>query len=86
MVFNMGIINMMIVIPMLIYSLTFGHIFNSFLNMEPVNAIYFGAVFLVIASILTLFIKTPVVISDDVVMPVGGALTKKLKIKLSHYE
>ena len=47
----MGIINMMIVIPMLIYSLTFGKIFNSFLGKEPVNAIYFGAVFLLIAAI-----------------------------------
>ena len=41
----MGIINMMIVIPMLIYSLSFGSIFNSFLGKEPVNAIYFGGSF-----------------------------------------
>jgi maltose/moltooligosaccharide transporter len=54
----MGIINMMIVIPMLIYSLCFGSVFNSYLGKEPVNAIYFGAVFLVIAALLTLFIKT----------------------------
>jgi maltose/moltooligosaccharide transporter len=54
----MGIINMMIVIPMLIYSLSFGAIFNNFLGKEPVNAIYFGAVFLLIAAALTLNIKT----------------------------
>ena len=53
----MGIINMMIVIPMLIYSLVFGKIFNGFLNKEPVNAIYFGATFLLIAAILTSLIK-----------------------------
>jgi len=53
----MGIINMMIVLPMLIYSLSFGAIFNNFLNKEPVNAIYFAAVFLLIASALTLLIK-----------------------------
>lgn len=68
----MGIINMMIVIPMLIYSLTFGHIFNGFLGMEPVNAIYFGATFLLIASGLTLFIKAPTVLADDIVLPMGG--------------
>ena len=67
----MGIINMMIVIPMLIYSLTFGKIFNSFLGKEPVNAIYFGAVFLLIAAIATLFIKSSKV-SDDVVIMSGG--------------
>ena len=60
----MGIINMMIVLPMLIYSLVFGKIFNSLLRQEPVNAIYFGAVFLLIASALTLLIKTKKVLVD----------------------
>lgn len=67
----MGIINMMIVIPMLIYSVSFGNIFNNFLGKEPVNAIYFGAVFLLIASLLTLFIKSSK-LSDDVVLIGGG--------------
>ena len=53
----MGIINMMIVIPMLIYSLVFGKIFNTFINKKPINAIYFGAAFLLIAALLTLRIK-----------------------------
>jgi maltose/moltooligosaccharide transporter len=59
----MGIINMMIVIPMLIYSLIFGKIFNSILDKQPVNAIYFGAVFLLIAALLTLMIKNKKAIS-----------------------
>lgn len=54
----MGIINMMIVIPMLVYSLVFGKIFDVLLRGEPVNAIYFGAVFLMIAALLTLNIRT----------------------------
>ena len=54
----MGIINMMIVIPMLIYSLSFGFIFNNFLGKEPVNAIYFGGSFLIVAALLTLLIKS----------------------------
>jgi len=65
----MGIINMMIVLPMLIYSLSFGSIFNNLLNKQPVNAIYFGAVFLVIASLLTLLIKSGKP-GDKIIMPV----------------
>ncbi len=53
----MGIINMMIVIPMLIYSLSFGFIFNNFLSKEPINAIYFSATFLLIAACLVLLMK-----------------------------
>ena len=68
----MGIINMMIVIPMLIYSLTFGKIFNSFLGKEPVNAIYFGASFLLIAAIATMFIKSSKISDDAVIMSGGG--------------
>jgi maltose/moltooligosaccharide transporter len=62
---------MMIVIPMLIYSLSFGAIFNGFLGKEPVNAIYFGAVFLLIAAGATMLIKTKK-IEGDVNMPMGG--------------
>ncbi len=50
----MGLINMMIVIPMLIYSAIFGSIFKGILNSEPTNAIYFGGVLILIAAILTL--------------------------------
>ena len=56
----MGIINMMICIPMFIYSASFGKIFTGILNNEPANALYFGAVCLIIASVLTQFIKSPI--------------------------
>lgn len=67
----MGLINMMIVIPMLIYSLVFGYIFNNFLNKEPANAIYFGAAFLLIAACLTLLMKNNKP-TDDISMPMAG--------------
>jgi maltose/moltooligosaccharide transporter len=67
----MGIINMMIVIPMIIYSLSFGAIFNNFLGKEPINAIYFGAFFLLISAALTLLIKTTKP-SGEITMPAGG--------------
>jgi maltose/moltooligosaccharide transporter len=54
----MGIINMMIVIPMLIQTLSFGYILKHFLNNDPGEAITFAGVFLLIAAAATLFIKT----------------------------
>jgi maltose/moltooligosaccharide transporter len=68
----MGIINMMIVIPMFIYALTFGRIFNGLLGKEPVNAIYFAAVFLIIAAALTMRIKSDKP-AADAPMAMGGA-------------
>jgi maltose/moltooligosaccharide transporter len=68
----MGIINMMIVIPMLIYSLVFGSIFNNFLGKQPVNAIYFGGVFLLIAALLTLLIKSSKPVDEVILRPGGG--------------
>ncbi|HEX8510227.1 MAG TPA: MFS transporter, partial [Propionibacteriaceae bacterium] len=71
----MGIINMMIVIPMLIQSVTFGPVFSTFLGDDPGNAIRFAGVFLGIAAILMLWIKEPPIVRsvDDVNhMPVAG--------------
>ena len=39
----MGIINMMIVIPMIIQSLSFGYILKNFLNNDPRMAISFAS-------------------------------------------
>ena len=71
----MGIINMMIVVPMIIQNLTFGWIFQTFLGENPSNAIRFAAVFLAIAGLLMLWIKEPRMVRDvdDVTaMPVAG--------------
>jgi maltose/moltooligosaccharide transporter len=69
----MGIINMMIVIPMLIQTTTFGYILKHFLNNDPGKAISFGGVFLLIASALTLLIKTePAMNNEEVNMPMVG--------------
>ncbi|MGI8456641.1 MAG: MFS transporter [Propionibacteriaceae bacterium] len=71
----MGIINMMIVVPMLIQSLTFGWIFRTFLGDNPSNAIRFAAVFLAIAGLLMLWIKEPRSVRDvdDMAhMPMAG--------------
>jgi maltose/moltooligosaccharide transporter len=54
----MGIINMMIVIPMIIQNVTFGFILKNFLNNDPRNAITFAGILLVLSAILTLQIQT----------------------------
>lgn len=50
----MGIVNMMIVIPMLIQTVSFGPIIENFLGNDAVNAILFGGVFFIIAGLLAL--------------------------------
>jgi maltose/moltooligosaccharide transporter len=52
----MGIINMMIVIPMIFQNVSFGFILKHFLNNDPRLAITFAGVLLLIA-ICTLFIN-----------------------------
>jgi maltose/moltooligosaccharide transporter len=68
----MGIINMMIVIPMLIQTLTFGYILKNFLGNDPSKAISFAGVLLLIAAVATLLIKTKKAGSDEHVLIDGG--------------
>ncbi len=53
----MGIINMMIVIPMLIQTISFGPIFKNLLGNNPVNAILMAGVLFVLASISVSFMN-----------------------------
>jgi maltose/moltooligosaccharide transporter len=61
----MGILNMMIVIPMGIETITFGPIMKNFLGGSSINAILFGGVFFVIAAVLALRIKDPLLKEND---------------------
>ncbi|RAR71384.1 MFS transporter [Flavobacterium aciduliphilum] len=60
----MGIINMMIVIPMFIQTLSFGYIMKHFLNNDPRAAITFAGVLLVLSAIFTLFMNPKKEIRD----------------------
>ena len=53
----MGIVNMMIVIPMLIQTVTFGPIIKNLLGNDAINAILLGGVFFIIAAVLALRLK-----------------------------
>jgi len=55
----MGILNMMIVIPMGIETLTFGPIYKYLLNGSAVNAILFAGVFFIIAALLAMRLNMP---------------------------
>jgi len=70
----MGIINMMIVIPMLLQTLTFGYILKHFLNNNPGNAITFAGVLLLIAAGATLLIRAKKVKDEDFALNGGGAV------------
>ena len=61
----MGIINMMIVIPMFIQTITFGYIMKHFLNNDSRQAITFAGILLVISAICTLFIKPKKIIVSE---------------------
>lgn len=54
----MGIVNMMIVIPMLIETTTFGYIFKNFLGDKAINAIVFAGVLFALAAFFALFLNT----------------------------
>jgi len=60
----MGIINMMIVIPMFLQTITFGYILKHFLNNNPGKAILFGGVLLLIAAFFTTLLKTTKPVGD----------------------
>lgn len=53
----MGVINMMIVIPMLIQTLSFGFIFNNFLGNNPSSAIILAGILFVVAGSCVFLIK-----------------------------
>ena len=55
----MGIINMMIVIPMLLQTLTFGAIYEHVLGADPANAMMAAGALLLAAALATLLIPQP---------------------------
>ncbi len=60
----MGIINMLIVLPMLLYTVSFGSIYRTVLNNDAPSAIKMAGVFLLIAGALTLLLKSKPAAAD----------------------
>lgn len=69
----MGILNMFIVLPMLLQTLSFKFVYKYILESDPGKAITFAGEMIVIAAIATLFIKVkkseP---SETIIVPSGG--------------
>ncbi|HJV20053.1 MAG TPA: MFS transporter [Sediminibacterium sp.] len=68
----MGIINMMIVIPMILQTTTFGFVLHHFLNNDPGKAISFGGVLLLLACGATLLMKTSKPATEEIILQAGG--------------
>ena len=62
----MGIINMMIVVPMILQSLSFGYVLKNFLGNDAGNAVLFAGVLLLLAALATLLIKSEKTTSDPI--------------------
>jgi maltose/moltooligosaccharide transporter len=68
----MGILNMMIVVPMLIQTLTFGWIFENLLDSRGTNAILLAGVLLGFAALAMLWVNSPHGDEDSTVMPLAA--------------
>ena len=67
----MGILNMMIVVPMLIETLTFGWIFENLLGGRGTNAMLLAGALLGCAALAMLWVNPPAGDEDSSIMPLG---------------
>lgn len=68
----MGILNMMIVIPMGIQTLTFGPIVKNLLGSSAINAILLGGMFFIISGLLSLRLDEPKDEAEPTPVSMGG--------------
>src|SRR5437764_5525321 len=71
----MGILNMMIVVPMLIETVTFGWIFNKLLDNKGSNAIMLAGVLMAIGGVAMLWVNPPDEVHESPIMPLGSKRT-----------
>jgi maltose/moltooligosaccharide transporter len=67
----MGILNMMIVVPMLIQTITFGWIFTHLLDGKGSNAITLAGVLMAIGAVAMLWVNPPDEADESPIMPLG---------------
>src|SRR5919107_4997387 len=67
----MGILNMMIVVPMLVQTVTFGWIFNNLLDNSGSNAMMLAGVLLGIGAVAMLWVNPPDEVDESPIVPLG---------------
>jgi maltose/moltooligosaccharide transporter len=68
----MGILNMMIVVPMLVQTVTFGWIFKNLLDSKGSNAMTLAGVLLGIGAVAMLWVNPPDEQDESPIMPLGN--------------
>jgi maltose/moltooligosaccharide transporter len=68
----MGILNMMIVVPMLVQTVTFGWIFNNLLDSKGSNAIRLAGILLAIGAVAMLWVNPPDEADESPIVPLGS--------------
>jgi len=68
----MGILNMMIVVPMLIETVTFGWIFSHLLHNKGTNAIILAGALLAVGGVVMLWVNPPDEAHESPIVPLGG--------------
>src|SRR3954449_7196903 len=68
----MGILNMMIVVPMLIETVTFGWIFTHLLDSKGSNAMTLAGVLLGIGAVAMLWVNPPDEADESPIVPLGS--------------
>jgi maltose/moltooligosaccharide transporter len=68
----MGILNMMIVVPMLIETVTFGWIYNHLLDNKGSNALILAGVLMAIGAVAMLWVNPPDEADESPIVPLGS--------------
>jgi maltose/moltooligosaccharide transporter len=68
----MGILNMMIVVPMLIETVSFGWIFSHLLHNKGTNAIMLAGALLAVGAVAMLWVNPPDEAHESPIVPLGG--------------
>jgi maltose/moltooligosaccharide transporter len=68
----MGILNMMIVVPMLVQTLTFGWIFNNLLDSKGSNAMILAGAMLGAGAVAMLWVNPPDEADESPIVPLGS--------------
>jgi maltose/moltooligosaccharide transporter len=68
----MGILNMMIVVPMLVQTVTFGWIYKHLLDSKGSNAMILAGVLLGIGALAMLWVNPPSEADESPIVPLGG--------------